>query len=78
MSGKTKGISEEPMQLPEPAVVLSAQEIKIESEIIINEQKQNLCTSNPILSLCQASNPSDLTWMSRIIRVITTGIKISG
>jgi hypothetical protein len=40
--GKTSGISEEPIQLPDPAVVLSAHETNIESEINIREQKQNL------------------------------------
>ena len=42
MSGSTSGISDLPMQLPEPKGVLSAQEMKIDIEITISELKQNL------------------------------------
>jgi len=61
INGNTRGMSEDPMQLPGLAVVLSAHLIKIDIEITIREQKQNLWTSKPMLSLCHAKKPSDLT-----------------
>lgn len=42
ISGKTSGTNEGPMQLPDPVVVLSAHFTKMDTEININEQKQNL------------------------------------